>query len=77
MSRMLGGQNDVEEMVRLCLGRENILELVGAKLVWRIANLEMAAGAGQERMESGDDICDKVGDKLKYLVNILYGESLK
>ena len=38
-------------MVRLCLERENILELVGAKLVWRIANLEMAAGAGQERME--------------------------
>ena len=63
-------------MVRLCLERENILEQVEAKLVWRIHNLEMAEGAGQERMDSGDDICDKVQDKLQYLVNILYGESM-
>jgi len=77
MSRMLGGQSDAEEMVRLCLERENILEQVGAKLVWRISNLEMAAGACQKRLESGDDLCDKVGGKLKYLVNILHGYSLK
>ena len=77
MGRMIGGQKDVEEMVRLCLERENILEQVGAKLVWRIDNLEMAGGAGQERMDSGDDICDKVQDKLQYLVSILYGESIK
>ena len=76
MGRMIGGQKDVEEMVRLCLERENILEEVGAKLVWRIDNLEMAGGAGQERMDSGDDICDKVQDKLQYLVSILYGESI-
>ena len=79
MSRMLGGQNDVEEMVRLCLERENILELVGAKLSWRIHNLEMAegAGAGEERMENGENICNKMGGKLKYLVSILHGESMK
>ena len=72
--RMLEGQRDAEEMVSLCLERENILEQVGAKLVWRIHNLEMAAGACGERLESGDDICDKVGGTLKYLVNILHGK---
>ena len=33
MSRMLGGQTDADEMVRLCLEKENILEQFGAKLV--------------------------------------------
>ena len=61
LSRMLGGQKDVEEMVRLCLERENILERVGAKLSWRIHNLEMAAGAFEESLESGNDIVYKVG----------------
>jgi hypothetical protein len=77
ISRMIGGQKDVEEMVRLCLERENILELVGAKLSWRIRNLEMAADAGQERMENRENICNKMGERLKYLVSILYGESMK
>ena len=79
ISRILGGQKDAEEMVRLCLERENILKLVGAKLSWRIHNLEMAAGAGagEERMENGENICNKMGGKLKYLVSILHGESMK
>ena len=33
MSRMLGGQRDADELVKLCLERENILEQFGAKLV--------------------------------------------
>jgi hypothetical protein len=79
ISRMIGGQKNTEEIIRLCLERENILELVGAKLSWRIHNLEMAAGAGtgEERMENVENICNKVGGKLKYLVSILYGESMK
>ena len=35
------------------------IQLVGAKLVWRIHNLEIAAGAGEESLESGNDIVNK------------------
>ena len=59
------------EVVRLCLEREKILELVGGKLVWRISNLEMAAAAAHKMEETpniiDDYVLNELERKLEYL----------
>jgi len=63
------------EVVRLCMEMENILERVGAKLVWRISNLEMAAAAINKEHpneEIDEYVLNELERKLEYLCDTLY-----
>jgi len=62
------------EVIRLCMEIEKILEMVGAKLVWRISYLEMASAAIKEhRNEEIDEyVLKELERKHDYLCTTLY-----
>ena len=68
MNKILKGKDETDEIVQLCLEKENILQVVGGKLVWRISTLEIAVALCSEK-----DISEILGKQIKYLRNMLYG----